>query len=174
MFGGNDWKNGDAVDKFSRMILVSVPNEVYTKLYEDESVQNIIHSVSKKYSKTLKYDELKQCGRIGLFKALKSYKRGKSKFTTHLYRWVRWECQRECEISNKYEGITFSYDINSIIDPPTKLNDILDDLEGKYKNFLIYRHIYRMSNKEIAKKLRISVSTVKNRMKKALKFAKTQ
>jgi RNA polymerase sigma factor (sigma-70 family) len=57
--------------------------------------RGIIKAVLKRYSFQLESDDLESIGMYALWKCLRYHVDGYQKFTTNLYRFVHWECQRE-------------------------------------------------------------------------------
>ena len=56
----------------------------------------IIHKVTAKYASAIHQDDLKTCGLNALWRTLQCHDPSyNQKFTTSLYRFVEWECQRE-------------------------------------------------------------------------------
>lgn len=68
----------------------------FNEAYKNSDNQNIIYSVLKKYSKTLDSDTLRTCGLNALWRCLESHSdEYKTKFTSSLYKFTTWECDRE-------------------------------------------------------------------------------
>ena len=68
----------------------------FNEAYKNTDNQNIIHSVLKKYYNALDVDTLKNCGLKALLRCLESHSEEyKTKFTSSLYRFTTWECERE-------------------------------------------------------------------------------
>lgn len=70
-------------------------DQINAALAVDDNV-NIIRKVTAKYASTIHQDDLKTCGLNALWRTLQCHDPSyNQKFTTSLYRFVEWECQRE-------------------------------------------------------------------------------
>jgi RNA polymerase sigma factor (sigma-70 family) len=73
-----------------------VTNEQIDAALAVEDNMNIIRKVTAKYASVIHYDDLRTCGLNALWRTLQCHDPSyNQKFTTSLYRFVEWECQRE-------------------------------------------------------------------------------
>lgn len=74
-----------------------VDNEEFRIAYENKDNKKIMRKVINKYRGSLiSSDELNSCALVGLWRALGYHDNSfKQKFTTTLWRFTNWECQRE-------------------------------------------------------------------------------
>jgi len=73
-----------------------VTDEEFRAALANKDNENVIKSITRKFLGQLTADEAHACGLKGLWRALQYYREEfKQKFTTSLYRFVVWECNRE-------------------------------------------------------------------------------
>lgn len=74
---------------------VVTDEQINAALAVDDNL-NIIRKVTAKYASTIHQDDLRTCGLNALWRTLQCHDPAyNQKFTTSLYRFVEWECQRE-------------------------------------------------------------------------------
>jgi RNA polymerase sigma factor (sigma-70 family) len=96
-----------------------ISNETFNQAYFNQDNVALIKSVTNRYSKSLNRDVLYSCGLQGLWKCLRSHEYNHSsgqKFTTSLWRFVNWECQRELRKKMKQGNIITEADIEHDIE----------------------------------------------------------
>lgn len=82
-----------------------VSNEEYEAAWKNEDNRNMIRSETLAYAKQLDENSLDSCGMQGLWKALQYHRNDKGqKFTTSLWRFIHWECQRELRRVNRQKA----------------------------------------------------------------------
>ena len=73
-----------------------VTNEQINEALAIDDNVNIIRKVTAKYASVIHSDDLRTCGLNALWRTLQCHDpKYNQKFTTSLYRFVEWECQRE-------------------------------------------------------------------------------
>ncbi len=102
----------------------------FNQAYKNSDNQNIIYSVLKKYSNILDADTLKTCGLNALVRCLESHSdEYKTKFTSSLYKFTMWECDRERVKLEKHQSRMKSVELFDIIDDTGREASIFDDIE---------------------------------------------
>ena len=137
--------------------------------------KKVINKVRSRFARCLSFDELKQCGLEGLWRALKSHDTTYGrKFTSSLYQFVEWECQRAINKLNHTHATCEAL----MVDIPVEdtqlqhgvlLRDLLEYLDNTSRNIIVDRYIYNYTLKEIAAKYGYTSSGVKYIIKKTLK-----
>lgn len=135
----------------------------------------IMNSVARRFCNQISSEVLKQCKLLGLWKALKSHDFSqKRKFTTSLYKFVLWECQKEIrsktQLKNKRDKFKIfaeQYESNQnifVFDI-----DIVKKLP-KYESELLYdRYVLELTYKEMGKLRGVSKQAIERHIKKTLK-----
>ena len=141
----------------------------------------IMSSVVKRFSNQIPGEILKQCKMLGLWKALKSHDFSqRRKFTTSLYKFVLWECQKEIRsrtrIQNKKNKMNEYVYLNSLEklstnDVPTNF-DIVELLPENEMSLIYDRFYLGLTYKEIGQKRNISKQVAHRRLKKVLQDIK--
>lgn len=139
--------------------LKKVTNEEYTQAYKNLDNRRIMSFLSNRFRGSLDKDVLKSCVLYGLWRCLQYHDNNqKRKFTTSLYKFVQWECQRElARKQSKKIDIPTEIISDNIPDKedyklPTLLKDCLDYINEQDRQVLIDRYINNMTYEEIGKR----------------------
>jgi len=151
-----------------------ITNEEFQIALDSIDNQNIIHKVCGRFMGQLSSDTLKQCGLDGLWRALKSHDPSyQRKFTSSLYQFVEWECQRAME--NLYadrlpaEALTPDIPADDSAEQATALvNELLEFLTPEHRDIVVDRYIYNYTLKEIGDKHGYTDEGIRYILKKAL------
>jgi RNA polymerase sigma factor (sigma-70 family) len=101
-----------------------VSDAEYADALKNPDNQGIIKGVLSIYHQHLPSDSLEDCGQVGLWRALQSHRDELgNKFTTSLYRFVTWECQRELR---KLNGRNRRRRVDFV--PDTQLSKVVDSV----------------------------------------------
>lgn len=134
----------------------------------------IMNSVASRFCAQIPANILKQCKLLGLWKALKSHDfNQKRKFTTSLYKFVLWECQKEIrsrtQQKKKNDKFIIYAEQYQKTSKPEQFN--LEMLQGlpEYEMGLLYdRFFLELTYKEIGKSRGISKQAAERHIKKVL------
>jgi RNA polymerase sigma factor (sigma-70 family) len=156
-----------------------ISNSEFEAAYENIDNQKIMRSVCKKYKTFLSSDVLHTCRLHGLWKCLIYHKKNDSniKFTTSLFNYVKWECQKEIQKYVKSRKIS-SLNADSCILPIENTSQIDHVKECLYKlqpyeqTLIKNRYFDGMTLKEISLQQNIAKETVRQRINKAVKKLK--
>jgi|15BtaG_2_1085339.scaffolds.fasta_scaffold01623_2 RNA polymerase sigma factor (sigma-70 family) len=135
-----------------------VSNEQYEEANENSDNSNIIRSVTNKFSSLLDIDERRECGLEGLWRALQNHDyTKKQKFTTSLYKFVRWMCLRKVtkkhrdKIKAEKIGVStsqeFYYDSN--LENNVVLSDLMSQLNDEDRVYIEQKHLQGHTLEEI-------------------------
>lgn len=158
-----------------------ISNNEFEVAYDNIDNQKIMRAACKKYKMFLDSDVLHGCRLNGLWKCLIYHKSHDTevKFTTSLYNYVKWECQKEIEKKIKNRQ-TASLDVNSCIisgrEPDERMGHVTEcmrKLPADEQNLIKHRYIDGMTLQEIGVVYNISKETVRHRINKAVKKLKT-
>ena len=84
-----------------------ISDKEFEEAYKNTDNRNMIRMVCASFSNTLSSDILESCGMLALWKCLRSHdEKYGQKFTSSLYRFVRWECIRELVSHNRKPTLT--------------------------------------------------------------------
>jgi hypothetical protein len=146
-----------------------ISSEDFDLAYKNTDNIKIIKSVCKKYSKFLDIDTLRRCGMIGLLHCMQNHDSKRQKFTTSLYRFVKWECQRETKELYKYPE---SQPICDVIDIKTKSLDCyaLDSLSDEHKTLLYHRFWNGYTLRELEKMYNKNKETIRKNINSAIEI----
>lgn len=152
-----------------------ISNQEFEEALANPDVNGILNSISKKYIKSIEQDDLSTCKHVALWKALQYHDfnhPSKRKFTSSLYNFMWWECQRYQQ--NNRKNIS-NFDINSISEPSgsynftsVMVNDCLNTLSNEEQTLIRYKFFEKMTLKEISEKMNYSLQTVNVKLKRAL------
>lgn len=152
-----------------------VTDEEFRIAHDSIDNQRIIHKVCGRFMDRLSSDMLKQCGLDALWRALQSHDtRYKRKFTSSLYQFTEWECQRALGglYGDRIQAETLCVDV--VADDTAKqnailANELLDYLDEQPCKILRDRYIFNYTLKEIADKYGYTPPGIQYIIKKALK-----
>ena len=135
----------------------------------------IMNSVIRRFNNQISGRVLEQCKMLGLWKALKSHDFSqKRKFTTSLYKFVLWECQKEIRskttLKVKRDKLNrYICDMGSFDNPPKKyVLSIMDKLPKDASELLYDRFYLGLTYREIGEQRGISKQIVNHRLRKVL------
>lgn len=139
---------------------------------KDPDIQRLITKVLSKFRRLIPYDELVNCGMIGLWNAILIHRDGLgNKFTTSLYNFVRWECLAvihwNMKLKNSYQSSNDVGEKNKFL---YKFNELIDGIEQEYRTILIKYYVYRYTLKEIGEQMNCGYESVRKKLLKAYKM----
>lgn len=151
---------------------------ITNELFEAQLTENnkVINYILNRYRGAIPSEELKQCGHLGLWKALQKHNPSfKTKFTTSICRYVRWECLKSL-VKRRGEEQLDGDEVQSGQDRQSrkarrKLGQIFKRLSGKYVDLLSLRYLKGYSVNELAELKGCSESKIRYVLKEALKRA---
>ena len=148
-------------------------NDIYKALDDINNIK-IMNKVVNIYYRYLSKDEAESCKLNGLWKALGCHDNEKgSKFTSSLYRYVKWECQST--LREKYKFVYYSIDCdieesNRKIFNDVDISEYFQTLSNTDKKIMQMRFIDSLSLEAIGKTFHISRQAVKQRIDKSIKL----
>lgn len=139
----------------------------------DKDNQGIIKKVCSHYAHLLSPEALKACGDMAVWRCLQSHQTGRQKFTSSLYYFVGWECQREIRDSRHRELPCLS-DIDNTpqeyMDPINTLivQECLSVLTPQEQEIVIARFVNNRTLDDIGKEFGYSRQGIKNIINRSL------
>lgn len=165
------------------MIHRKINDDAFNIAHQCSNNRNIIKKVTSKYRNYLHEDDLVSCGLQALWRTLQCHDDSYGqKFTTSLYRFCEWECQREIRNHRrKANGKTVSISViprenleNIYFQKaPKNFDEIIEILETKEKEIIFDFFKQGKNFTEISRELGISKSIVKRKISKLIKKLKT-
>lgn len=164
------------------MIHRTINDVTFNMAHQCSNNKNIIKKVTSKYRNYLHDDDLVSCGLQALWRTLQCHDNSYGqKFTTSLYRFCEWECQREIRNRRrKIKGVTVSMSVIPQEDlenvyfqgAPKNFEEIIEILEEKEKEIIFDFFKEGKNFTEISRELGISKSIVKRKINKLIKKLK--
>jgi DNA-directed RNA polymerase specialized sigma subunit len=145
---------------------------------EDINNIKIMNTVTSRFYNQIPRDILKQCKMLGLWKAMKAHDFSqKRKFTTSLYKYVLWECQKEIRskmvIKTKKDKLDQYVYMNSFDSTSPKISlGIIKQLPENEMSLVYDRFYLGLTYKEMGQQRNLSKQTTERRLKKVLKDIK--
>lgn len=158
---------------------MKITNIEFEEAYKNIDYQKIMKAACKKYKTYLSVEILENCRLHGLWKCLIYHKNNNNnvKFTTSLFNYVTWECQKEIEKNRKNKQIA-QLDTNLCIisiERETNIDHIKECINKLTKDEQILiksRYFDGKTLQEIGNNHKISKETVRQRINKAIKRLK--
>ena len=151
-----------------------VNNENYLYALNDIDNIKIMQKACKIYRKLLEYDDIKSCKMIGLWKALTHFDNNRNtKFTTFLYNIVKNECRKRMTQLDTKVSLP-SILIDTKCNQNNMLDDIIDGLQHPLDEIIRLRYIDSMTLKEISNKLGINTTSVRRKIRSAIRQIKQE
>jgi RNA polymerase sigma factor (sigma-70 family) len=151
-----------------------ISNEEYEKAYNLIDNKKIMNAAAKSFRGTLSYNDIESCCYYALWKCLEKYDNSfNAKFTSSLYRFVRWYCIQACQKEQKHinKNILFISEYEKSKTIQTKkdlLTKILCMIPEDDKQILISRFIERKTLKEISQENNCTKQKIRTRLNKIL------
>lgn len=151
-----------------------ITNEDFEAALEDIDNKRIMRAACKKYKPYLDADTLHGCRIIGLWKCLKKQSDGEAKFTTRLFNYVKWECQKELVRNNKSSATSLEVCGVTVYAKPqenTRLSHVfecMDKMSEEEQELIRYRYVEGMTLKEIGRNYNVSKETARQRINRAI------
>jgi RNA polymerase sigma factor (sigma-70 family) len=157
-----------------------VTNEEFNTALADKNNSRILKKVSSKYINVIPQQELYSCALHSLWRCLSYHKDSfGQKFTTSLWRFMEWECNRELKRlqNEKNKSVNIStLETKEKFDSPAKLpNDetenlyeCIDMLPDGYRTLIVEYYIERHTMEEIGKMHGYSKEAARQKINKAL------
>tara|TARA_Y100000034_G_scaffold124865_1_gene173598 strand:- start:473 stop:964 length:492 start_codon:yes stop_codon:yes gene_type:complete len=153
------------------------------KIYDEEfdtALKNthnakIMNKVCGFYKNIIPKEDLHRCKLVALWKALVKFDPScGQKFTSYLYNSIKWECQKELYVINKYRrGLTYNDDLSECFDEDlTEILDAISTLSPKLQDAIKQRFFYGLTMEEIGKKNNYSRETARRYVKRGLEKLK--
>lgn len=148
-----------------------VTDEEMKKALENNEYQKIMNKASKQYSKYMNADELKTCQMNALWNSMRNFQ-PKSKFTTYLYNYVRYECLNHLSFI-KQESFTNWNIENKTFDKKDEFYDCINCIKDeKIKKIIEKRFVEQKTLKEMEADFGISHEAIRQKIKKGLEIIK--
>lgn len=163
-----------------------VSNEEFEAAMKNKDNANLIRSISKRFYPLIDHEDLRSACHLGLWRALQYHdpKFGQ-KFTTTLFRFVRWECQKELRRQGlaKKRFVQFPQADYSSYDTAEEDGRLLDferrdelehvksrmkKLSGEHRRLVEMRYIKGMSTEDIGEVQGYSKETARKRLMEAV------
>lgn len=152
-----------------------VSNSQFEAAYANCDNQRIIYTVLQRFYSQLSRDTLQNCANDGLWKAIAFYDSTKGmKFTTYLYKYVMWECQkafnRQKRCAIKHNLIKQHRSNLKITTIDTKrlcenqLNHILTLLNDEDRQLLVDRYIGNKTYSELSVNSELTPNQIRSRI----------
>ena len=161
-----------------RFPVSSVSNQDFESSLRNRSYQRVLRTVKERFLSSLTKDELEHCGRIALWLALRDHDSAHpsgQKFTTTLFRFMKWECQRLIR-RHKREKRCFYIDGDKVpTQKPSRNLDIhanLSLLSEELKDLIIGYYFQKKTLRELALETGYSTEGCRKKLKKAIKNLK--
>lgn len=151
-----------------------VSNEEFNKALKNPDNASVIRAVCLQFAKTLSIEELRSCGLNALWRALSYHQDGKgNKFTTSLFRFVRWECSREIRRLNNYRKHVVAMPDNCDVSDETdtdivNLRESIRLLPEQHKDILHQYYFDNRTMEEIGVRNGYSKESARQKINKAL------
>lgn len=150
-----------------------ISNELMNEFLENNENQKIMNKAARPFRKVLDYDEVENCKRLAMWKALRSYDSEKgSKFTTFLYRGVYFECKGAAsQIMKSADNLEFFEEYGNYEQPQSTLENIewVDEIKNISGGEILFDEYYLGLNlTEIAEKYETNIYQIRKRKKKIL------
>jgi DNA-directed RNA polymerase specialized sigma subunit len=148
----------------------NINNNDYNIAYDNLSNKRIIKYVLYQYRKILDYDTLKSCGLHALWRCLQYHDdKYKRKFTSSLYQFVKWECEREIKSKYKSSKNTINIDCDIIADEKSNLFTYISNILDKESfNLIKLRFIDGMTLDEIGKECGFTKESARQKINRIL------
>lgn len=160
-----------------------ITNEAYNEAYNNVDNRRIINSVLSHYKGQLDTDTLKNCGLVGLWRALENHDSSyKTKFTSSLWRFTKYACRTELQAlarkqqkKNKNEFEHSNIDniyldnVYSREEPSLNIFNEIDDILSKEQAKIVrMRFVENMTLEEIGSQMGYTKETARQKLKLAL------
>ncbi len=158
---------------------ITIGNELFRTEYDKEDNKQTIDKVLGFYSRQIPNPDLNQLGALGLWNCLKKHDySNKNKFTSSLWRFVKWECQKFLRSKNRDKRYVYG-----IIEIDKRKDDYknkrilaeeaLNCISSKEDRELIESYfIYKKSYSEIATEHNLSKEFVRKKILKTVSILK--
>lgn len=154
-------------------------NEQFEIAKDNVDYIKIAKTVTKKFSALSKREKI-QCFYLGLYKALRLYKKPTSKFTTYLYKIIYWECLKfladNYEFENEEDISEVSYNEKTLTQEFVYIEkyfpQLIKGLPRQIKTILRDKYCRDMTLQEIGVKHKFSYETARNRINEGLRLLK--
>ena len=153
----------------------TVTDQEYAEAYDNRDNTNIIHAALRPYNSMLDVDERKECGMLALWEAMKNHDPTKGqKFTTTLYKYVRWHAQRAIQRKHqeKLKADNFcpanpeTFYVGDFIEK-VELEDLMNKLEERDRTILRQKYIEGYTLQEIGEFHGFTREAARQNLKKA-------
>ena len=146
-----------------------VTNEQIEEALKNKQYIGIMKKASEKFLKYMDEDEIRTCQLNALWNSMKNYK-PKSKFTTYLYNYVKYECLNYMTFLEKSDITNWEMNkpANIKIDDINDLISILADKE--LEEIMVKRFVENKTLKEIGDEYNTSYETIRKKLKKSMKI----
>lgn len=143
-------------------------SEEFQKLSDNVDNKKILNAVARKFNNSLDKDDLEHAKGIALWKSALSFKGGK--FTTHLYKNMKWECIKLLKKDKGYKKKSKNDNFPRQFPIPTydlDLQDLLTILSPQQK-IVIDKRLENRTFKDIGKELSLTGERIRQIYKQAI------
>jgi len=148
------------------------------ELIKDSDIASISQKAASSFRGVLSDDEIDSCIKNAVWKASSKFNpKEKTKFTSFLYKGVKFECSGQARLNRRKKACSLSkfdkaVNINDNFNGFNRI-DMLDEISVCEDPMLIYDRFYRnMTIKELADMHNVCGETIRNRIEKNLKKIK--
>lgn len=139
-------------------------NRIFEEKLQEKETQKTISITTRKYK--LSKEEKYQCGCLGLYRALKTFKKEKSSFNTYLINNIRWCCLNQINENSIKNSVSIE-----TVDPPStncsfewiKIKQVLTEAEA---DLMESRFLYMKTYSEIGEEHGVTREMIRKRIKK--------
>ena len=152
-----------------------VYDDEFNKEFKNTNNAKIMNKVCGFYRNIIPKEDLHRCKLVALWKALVKFDIScGQKFTSYLYNSIKWECQKELYIINKYrKGMVYNDDLFECFDQnSTEIMDAIETLPPKLRDVIEQRFFYSLTMEEIGSKNNYSRETARRYVKRGLEKLK--
>ena len=152
---------------YQKMIL----DEDFDRELKNPNNIRIMSKVCSFYLRMIPSDDIYRCKLVALWKAMVKFNpSGGQKFTSYLYNSIKWECQKELYLINKFrKGATYDDMLTECVDKNNfEIFDIVEKLPPKLEVVIKQKFFFGLTMEEIGKENNYSRETARRYVKKGI------
>lgn len=152
-------------------IMKQIDNETFKKYLKNKDNIMIMKSACKQFHRYIPEDDLDSCQQVGLWLAMAKHN-GRTKFTSYLYNYVRWECLNYMKYNLNPEHSVLD-DVLENIEAPVRrkgmpFSEIIDNLPEIEQNIVTQYIVEQKTFKEIGRTIGKSHETARKHYNRAI------
>lgn len=148
-----------------------VLDEDFNKELQNSNNIRIMNKVCSFYLRVIPSDDLHRCKLVALWKAMSKFNpSGGQKFTSYLYNSIKWECQKELYLINKFrKGAVYDDLLTECVDKSNfEIFDIVEKLPPKLEIVIKQKFFFGLTMEEIGNENNYSRETARRYVKKGI------